>query len=65
MNYEKLIELYKTGEIQNGCSEFHHKILSPAPLGTATELENVISSKFRYTGPGKWIKIIKEAAKNI
>jgi len=65
MNYDDLIKTYKSGTAAAGLSPIHLKILSPRPLERAEELENVISSKFRYTGPGKWAKIVKDRAKNI
>jgi hypothetical protein len=65
MKYDDLIKAYRTGEYTEGLSPVHMKILSPRPLEKAEELENVISSRFRYTGPGKWVKIVKDCAKNI
>ncbi|HAK46275.1 MAG TPA: hypothetical protein DCO79_10220 [Spirochaeta sp.] len=39
------------------------KLLSPRPLNRPEDLVEMISARFRYTGPGKWVKILKEADK--
>ena len=65
MKYDDLIKTYKTGIAAEGISPVHLKILSPRPLQKAEDLEKVISSRFRYTGPGKWVKIVKDYAKNV
>ncbi|MBI9109200.1 MAG: hypothetical protein JEZ04_20815 [Spirochaetales bacterium] len=65
MNYDDLIKTYKNGTVTGELTPVHLKILSPRPLERAEELENVISSRFRYTGPGKWAKIVRDYAKNV
>lgn len=65
MTYNKLLEIYKNPAIKNGIipevESSVRKILSPRPLKDIQELTEISSSKFRYTGPGKWVKIIREA----
>ena len=65
MNFDDLINAHKNTEICKELNEHHLKLLSPSPLKEAEELETVISSRFRYTGPGKWVKIIRDYTKNV
>lgn len=61
MKYNELLEIYRNPTIENNAVE---KILSPKPLKNLQELTEISSSRFRYTGPGKWSKIIREAEHN-
>lgn len=65
MNYNDIVKTFKTGTACGDMNQIHKKILSPRALEEAEELEKVISSRFRYTGPGKWVKIVKDSTKNI
>ncbi|MDC7126216.1 MAG: hypothetical protein PQJ46_11660 [Spirochaetales bacterium] len=58
MNYTELVKLYKTDSFDDANIEIK-KLLSPAPLEDIENLENIIPSRFHYTGPGKWTRIIK------
>ncbi len=62
MTYNKLLDLYKNGNSTS--DEAILKILQPKPLKDAGELEQIVSSRFRYTGPGKWTRIIREKTDN-
>lgn len=64
MTYKQLLEIYNGPEGGSSCSDSEaavKKILTPKPLKNIKELTEISSSKFRYTGPGKWVKIIKES----
>ena len=39
------------------------RLLSSAPLKEPEDLEKIISARFRYTGPGKWMKILRQGEK--
>lgn len=65
MNYNQLIELYKNAESADQTeTRAVKKLLSPLPLQNAEDLESIIPSRFKYTGPGKWARIIKESQKD-
>ena len=65
MNYNELLEIYKNPETENcensGTDPAVKRIMSPKPLKDLQELTEISSLRFRYTGPGKWVKIIREA----
>lgn len=59
MNYNKLIKIYK-GKTSDETSEEIKKILTPRPLSSPEELYDIVQTNYKYTGPGQWIKIIRE-----
>lgn len=60
MTYKELLNIYKNDNNNIKKSEIE-KILSPRRISELQEIETIISSRFLYTGPGKWIKILKES----
>ena len=64
MDYNELLEIYKNIDAPEQVPPpALRKVLSPSALNNAEELENIISSRFKYTGPGKWTKIIRDNKK--
>ncbi|MDC7225303.1 MAG: hypothetical protein PQJ61_00905 [Spirochaetales bacterium] len=65
MEYKDLLEIAAGKSNENkDISDAVKKWLSPPPLDKPEELEKLISTRYRYTGPGKWMKILREAAKS-
>ena len=62
MDYNELLEIASgTCTGSSDINEDIKKLLSPAPLAEPEDLERIISARFRYTGPGKWMKILRQA----
>lgn len=64
MNYNDLIKITAGTNLTGAdVNDSVRKLLSPRPLENPEELEKIISARFRYTGPGKWVKILKDSEK--
>ena len=58
MTYNELLDIYKNKAATDNAAL--QKLLKPMPLEKTEELLDSVSSRFRFTGPGKWAKIIRE-----
>jgi hypothetical protein len=62
MTYQDLITIIKNEELREiDIDQNYLKVLSPQPLKSPQDLELIISSKFRYLGPGKWKNVIMQS----
>ena len=63
MDYDELLKIAAGENTGNGNKDII-KLLSPSALEKPEDLEGIISARFRYTGPGKWVKILREQHSN-
>ena len=59
MKYDELLEIFRNLGAGASVRPELSELLLPEALKRADELEKVIDSRFRYTGPGPWLDIIK------
>ncbi len=63
MQYEELIDLlHHPDNQQTGTGKTVQQLLSPRPLQNPEDLERMISTRFRYTGPGKWVRVLRDTS---
>ncbi len=58
LDYADLLDIHRNPEANAGSTIL--KVLSPGLLEKPEDLEKMVSAKYRYTGPGKWYRVIRE-----
>lgn len=58
LDYSSLLDVHRNPD--NNKENPILKVLSPGLLEKPEDLENMVSAKYRYTGPGKWYRVIRE-----